>query len=126
MENIMEGTGSNARSGLAGGVETLNRATAVAHEGVDRAAAAVRPAIERAADLGHGAVDKATKAAEWAAEQRENLKSAQSRMIDNTSQFVTEHPLKSVTIAVVAGVILGKLFLGSNGAAAGAQTRREA
>jgi len=99
---------------------TLNRAASSAHAAVDRAVFAAdeaarkaKPVIDRAAELAHHAVDKAADAAaptaEWLGEQGESLMATRKKLVDGTSQYVAENPLKSVAIALAAGLLIGRI-----------------
>jgi ElaB/YqjD/DUF883 family membrane-anchored ribosome-binding protein len=98
----------------------VHEAATSAHAAVDRFAGAAdqaarkaKPAIDRAAELAHNAVDKATDVAaptaEWLGEQGESLMAAQKKLVDGTSQYVAANPLKSVAIALVAGLLIGRI-----------------
>lgn len=82
-------------------------------EAADKAARKARPAIDRAAELAHHAVDKAADvaapSAEWLGEQGENLMAAPKNLVDGTCKYVAANPLKSVAIALVAGLLIGRI-----------------
>jgi ElaB/YqjD/DUF883 family membrane-anchored ribosome-binding protein len=96
----------------------LHKAASSAHAAVDRAAdqaaRKAKPVIDRAAELAHNAVDKAANAAaptaDWLEEQGENLAATRKKLVDGTSEYVSEHPLKSVAIALIAGLLIGRIF----------------
>jgi len=99
----------------------VHKAATSAHAAVDRAAEAaddaarkVKPAIDRAAELAHYAVDKAadvaTPTAEWLGEQRESLIASPKKLVDGTSQYISENPLKSVGIALLAGLLIARIL----------------
>jgi ElaB/YqjD/DUF883 family membrane-anchored ribosome-binding protein len=79
----------------------------------DEAARKARPVIGRAAKLAHHAVDRAADAAaptaEWLGEQRESLMETPKKLVDDTCQYVASNPLKSVAIALVAGLLIGRI-----------------
>jgi ElaB/YqjD/DUF883 family membrane-anchored ribosome-binding protein len=98
----------------------LHKAATSAHAAVDRVAGAAdeaaskaKPVIDRAAELAHYAVDKAADAAaptaEWLGEQGESLLAAPKKLIDGTCEYVAANPLKSVAIALVAGLLIGRI-----------------
>ncbi len=98
---------------------TVHDAATDAHATVDKVAGAVdeavrnaKPGIDRVAQAAHQAIDKAADAvaptAEWLDEQGKNLKVTQQKLIDDTSQFVSENPLKVVAIALAAGFLIGR------------------
>jgi ElaB/YqjD/DUF883 family membrane-anchored ribosome-binding protein len=73
----------------------------------DEAARKAKPAIDRATEFAHQAVDRAQSAAApaaaWLGDQTENLKATQQKLVDDTCEYVSANPLKSVAIALVAG-----------------------
>ncbi len=115
-------SGKSLVSTTPGGVDgTLNRASSSAHAAVDSIAGSAdevarkaKPAIDRAASMAHQAVDKAADAAaptaDWLDKQGERLKAAQDRLVDGTTGYVSANPLKSMAVAVVAGLLLSRFF----------------
>ena len=98
----------------------LHRAATSAHAAVDRVAGAAddaarkaQPVIDRAAELAHYAVDKAADAAaptaEWLGEQGENLMATPKKLVDGACKYVAANPLRSVAIALVAGLLIGRI-----------------
>ena len=98
----------------------LHKAATSAHAAVDRVAGAAddaarkaQPVIDRAAELAHYAVDKAADAAaptaEWLGEQGESLMATPKKLVDGTCQYVAANPLRSVAIALVAGLLIGRI-----------------
>jgi ElaB/YqjD/DUF883 family membrane-anchored ribosome-binding protein len=79
----------------------------------DEAARKAKPAIVRAAKLAHHAVDKAADAAaptaEWLGEQGESLMATPKKLVDDTCKYVAANPLKSVALALVAGLLIGRI-----------------
>jgi len=99
----------------------VHRVATSAHAAVDRAAEAadeaarkVKPAIDRAAELAHYAVDKtadvAAPTAEWLGEHGESLIASPKKLVDGTSRYVSANPLKSVAIALVAGLLIARIL----------------
>ncbi len=74
-----------------------------------------KPAIERVAAMAHQAVDKAADtaapAADWLTERGESIKAKHKKLVADTSSYVTGNPLKAVGIALVAGLLLGRIIL---------------
>jgi ElaB/YqjD/DUF883 family membrane-anchored ribosome-binding protein len=72
-------------------------------------------AIKRVAGMAHEAVDKAAGAAaptaDWLAERGDTLNAKKNKLAADACNYVTAHPLKAVGIAVVAGALLGRVFL---------------
>ncbi|MEO8202597.1 MAG: hypothetical protein ABI630_01945 [Betaproteobacteria bacterium] len=100
---------------------TIGTAASRAHGAVDQAANAAdqavdraRPIIERVADSAHQAVEKAAglaePAADWVVEKRDGLRATQDRLLADTRGYVNGNPLKAVAIAVVAGLLLGRIL----------------
>lgn len=120
MENKTAGF-NNVSSG-SGADSTLNKASSGAHSAVDRAAEMAddaarraKPAIDRVVGYAHQAVDRAAgaaaPAAEWLDEHGHDLRASQEKLIAATGDYVKENPWKSVGIAVVAGILLGRIVL---------------
>jgi ElaB/YqjD/DUF883 family membrane-anchored ribosome-binding protein len=100
---------------------TLNKATASVHGAVDRMAgaadSAVRsaaPAIDRAAQIAHQAVNKvagvAGPTADWLSEKGDRLQAGRRKFADDTSQYVSAHPWKSLGLALAAGFIASRFI----------------
>jgi ElaB/YqjD/DUF883 family membrane-anchored ribosome-binding protein len=72
-------------------------------------------AVERVAAMAHQVVDKAADAAapaaDWLTERSEALSAKQKQLVANTSGYVTANPLKALGIALVAGLLLGRILL---------------
>lgn len=92
-----------------------NRFGSNIHDTVDQAADAAKPAIDRAASSVHDAVDGAVNAAgaaaQWLDEQSESVHARRRKLLSASRKYVTAHPVKSVGIALVAGVLLAKIAL---------------
>jgi ElaB/YqjD/DUF883 family membrane-anchored ribosome-binding protein len=98
----------------------LHKAATRAHAAVKRVAGAAneaarraKPVIDHAAELAHHAVDKAADVAapttEWLGEQGESLMAKPQKLVDDTCKYVAANPLKSVAIALVAGLLIGRI-----------------
>ena len=98
----------------------VHKGATSAHAAVDRVAGAVdeaarkaRPVIDRAAEFAHHAVDRAADVAmptaEWLGEQGESLMAAPKKLVDGTCKYVAANPLKSVALALVAGLLIGRI-----------------
>jgi len=121
METTIRGN-TPLTSGNSGGSEgVLNKASSSAHAAVnsiagaaDEAARKAKPAIDWVASMGHQAVDSAAGAAaptaDWLVEQGERLNAAQKKLVADTGNYVSAHPLKSVGIAIVAGFLLSRFI----------------
>lgn len=113
-------TGFNSSTAQADSV--VNKAALGAHSAVDRAIGAVdeaaskaKPAINRVADYAHSAVDKAAgvaaPAADWLDEHSQDLKATQEKLVAATADYMRANPFKALGIAVVAGVLIGRIVL---------------
>jgi ElaB/YqjD/DUF883 family membrane-anchored ribosome-binding protein len=110
-------------AGLADNVSALiDNAAAKAHGSVEYASGAAedaleraKPALEKAANMAHLAVetaaDKVAQPAQWLAQHGEELQVKQQKLVGDARGYVTAHPLKSLAIALVAGIVLGRLVL---------------
>jgi len=114
-------TPSHSSGNSSKGDGAVHKVASSAHAAVDRAAEAaddaarkVKPAIDRAAELAHYAVDKAadvaTPTAEWLGERGESLIASPKKIVDGTRKYVEAHPLKSVAIALVAGLLIARVL----------------
>jgi len=123
METTARGNNTPSTSGFSRNSEgTLTKASSSAHSAVnsiagaaDEAARKAAPAIDRVAAMAHqvvdAAADAAAPAADWLAEQGENLNAAQKKLVADTRSYISANPLKSLGIAVVAGFLLSRIIL---------------
>lgn len=93
---------------------TVDKASAGAHDAIDKVSDAARPMVDRLASGAHQAVDKIASAAGQAAEtlgvKGEQLKNAQAQALEQARGYVREHPVTSIGIAVAAGFLLSRLL----------------
>jgi ElaB/YqjD/DUF883 family membrane-anchored ribosome-binding protein len=104
---------------------TINKAAAGAHDVVDSAAnaainaadEAVRkamPAIERATQVAHHAVDKAAgvaaPTADWLSVKAEAVLAAPKKWAESGRTIVTSHPWKTLGLAAVVGLLIGRIL----------------
>lgn len=70
--------------------------------------------IDKVSDAAHQTVDKlagaAAPAADWVSENARKLKNMEQQLVSDASNYVRQHPLAAVGIAVVAGMIISKLI----------------
>lgn len=94
--------------------QATSRASAAAHDTVDRLASGAHPAVDRLAEGAHGAVDRLAEMADATtarlSRQAEQLKAARERLSANTGAYVRENPLASLGIALAAGYVLARLI----------------
>ena len=119
--NTRGNTPSN--TGMGNGSEgTVNKASSSAHAAVDSFAGAAdeavrkaKPAIDKVTAMAHQAVDKAAgaavPAADWLSEKSESFDATQKKLVADTCSYVAANPLKAIGIAVVAGILLGRIIL---------------
>ena len=102
-------TGAPTDSITSGAHDIVDKLARAADEGIRKA----KPAIERVADLAHQAVDSAGgvagATAGWVNAKREGLKTTRGQVLGETCGFVTAYPLKSIAIALVAGILIGRI-----------------
>lgn len=121
MENKTAGFNNMSSSGTTADT-TLNKAQQSAHSAVDRAAnladeaaRRTKPAIDRVVGYAHEVVDKAAgaaaPAADWLDAHGQDWRETQERLMATTSEYVKANPWKSIGIAVVAGVLIGRMVL---------------
>ena len=99
-----------------------DRAAPAAHDVVDkvagvadRATRSIKPTIDGVVDDAHKAVDKVSEVAgsatDWANEKTASVKEAGEKLMDDTCAYVAARPFKSLAIAIVTGVLIGKAVL---------------
>ena len=100
MEIFARGNNSMTSAISNGAEDILNKASSSAHAAVNSIA---------------GAVDQAERTAkpavDWLAEQGKSLNNTQKKLVAGTSGYISDNPLKSVGIAVLAGFLLGHINL---------------
>jgi len=98
----------------------IDNAAAQAHGAVEYAAGAAGeainragPALDRATDMAHSAVETAADAAaapaKWLAQKSEDLQVAQQKLVGTTGNYIAANPVKSLAIALAAGIVLARL-----------------
>jgi ElaB/YqjD/DUF883 family membrane-anchored ribosome-binding protein len=98
---------------------TQDRAASAAHDVVDkvagvadRATRGIKPTLDGVVDGAHKTVDKVSEVAgsatDWANEKTASVKEAGEKLMDDTCAYIGARPLKSLAIAIVAGVLIGK------------------
>ena len=65
----------------------------------------------RLRSVAHSAVDRALDAAAPAAQWLDEKTRRQQELANSAGDFVSEHPLKALAIAFVAGMIVGRIVL---------------
>lgn len=74
----------------------------------------IKQTINKVSQSAHEAVDKVAgmsyQAAEVLGEKGEQLKNAEMEMVEDYRNYVREHPMKSVGIAVAAGFLLSRMM----------------
>ena len=121
METIARGNTTSTSGKLHNTESPLNKASSSAHavinsitEAADETERKARPAIDQVAAMAHQAVDRAAGAAaptaDWLTEQGESINASQKQLVADTRSYVSANPLKAVGMAVVAGVVLGRLI----------------
>ncbi len=99
----------------------LARVASTVHGAVDKVAIAAddavrnaKPAIDRVAAIAHRTVDKATSAAaptvEWMSAKGDDLSARGTLLIDDTSKLVAANPMKSIGLALIVGLLIGRIM----------------
>lgn len=103
--------GGNFQDTLERGVDA---ATVAAHDTIDSVSDAARPALDRMTSGAHSAVDRAGAAATNAAGtlgvKGDQLNASGKRMVNRAENYMQEHPMASLGMAVAAGYILSRLL----------------
>jgi ElaB/YqjD/DUF883 family membrane-anchored ribosome-binding protein len=108
--------GSEGKIGQTAGSahSALDSAVSSANSAIDDMADKVKPMIGRVAESAHHAVDKAAGMAEvpaeWLGRKGEDLKQTQEKALTDARDYVMANPLKAVGIALVAGVLIGRIM----------------
>lgn len=71
---------------------------------------ALEPVIEKVAARAHQAVDKAQRAAGRAAGRAERAVEPATDLVSQCCDYVSANPLKSVGVAVVFGLLVGRIL----------------
>ena len=82
---------------------TIDKAVSILHSVIDDAAGKAHSASNKAANAG-------SQAAIWVNERSEKLTSAPKKLIEDASGYVSANPLKSVGVAIVAALLVGRLL----------------
>jgi ElaB/YqjD/DUF883 family membrane-anchored ribosome-binding protein len=96
------GVGSVANGGAPSATDMINRVASSAHEAVDRVAAAATPAVEKLRA-------SASTAAESVKARADQLGAVEEQWIATARDYVRQHPLSTVAIGVLVGVLIGKM-----------------
>lgn len=80
----------------------IERAATSAHQAVDRVAARVNPAVERARAVAQDSKDSLQT-------KLNDFGSMPAELTESCRSYVRERPLTSIAVAVVAGLLLGRL-----------------
>jgi len=92
----------------------IDKASSNVHSAIDQAAHKAKAPVDRLATLAHDASDKAidagNAATEWVADRAERIAAPTKKMIGDATSYVSANPLKSMGIAVVAALIVGRLM----------------
>lgn len=121
MENTTFGAPPNTFGNSPPDDGVLNKATAGVHaavttvaEAAETAASKAKPAIDMVAEKAHQVVDRAAASAapavDWIGEQGEILNATQKKLLTGTSACIAANPLLSVSTAVLAGFLIGRLI----------------
>ena len=107
-------TGQTSQTGsFTHATSAVNAAGSIAHGAVDKAATAADHVLEKVTKGVHGAVDKAvgatTPAARWIEEREIYAKEKEEALVQATSDWVLAHPVKSLGIAFVTGLLIGRI-----------------
>jgi len=102
-------------------METVNKASHLAHEAVDKATHATHQVADKIADKGdqlndlaHETIDKVTQVTNQTADKivdkGDQLKLAEQRLMKECTAYIRENPITSVSIAAGVGFLLSRLL----------------
>ena len=109
-------SGSEGKIGQTAGSAhaALDSAISSANSAIDDVADKVKPMLGRVAESAHHAVDRAASLAEapaeWLSRKGDDLKHTQEKALTDAREYVLANPLKAVGIALVAGVLIGRIM----------------
>lgn len=121
MENTTFGSPPNTFGTSPPDDGVLTKATAGVHApattvggAAEAAASKAKPAIGNVAAIAHQVVDRAAASAapavDWIGEQGESLNATQKKLVTGTSSYIAANPILSVSTAVLAGFLMGRLI----------------
>ncbi|MGB9149392.1 MAG: hypothetical protein WCB36_04020 [Burkholderiales bacterium] len=100
--------------GMAGVKKNIDQLGSEMHKAIDKVSDAARPAIDRMASGAHRITDNVADAGARSAEaleaKSEQIKDAQTRLLQDAAGYARANPAISLGIAVAAGFLLGRLF----------------
>jgi len=92
----------------------IDKASNAAHSAIDEAARKAKKPVDRMAEIAHDVSDKAVtvsnQATDWVSRRSEELTAAPKKLLADTSSYVSANPLKSLGIAIVAALVVGRLM----------------
>lgn len=92
----------------------IDKASSAAHSAIDSVANKAKAPAERMATLAQDASERVStakaQATDWLSEQGERIAVPSKKLMDDASKYVSENPLKSIGIAVVAALLVGRLM----------------
>jgi ElaB/YqjD/DUF883 family membrane-anchored ribosome-binding protein len=94
--------------------DAVDKASAALHSVIDDAARKVKAPLDRMAEIAQETSDKAlharSQATDWLSKRGEQLAAPSQRLLDDTSAYVSANPLKSLGIAVLAALLVGRFM----------------
>jgi ElaB/YqjD/DUF883 family membrane-anchored ribosome-binding protein len=97
-----------------GSTSAIDKAANAVHTAIDDAARKARAPVDRMTEIAHDASDRAVaakaQAADWLSEKGDRIAAPSRKLIADTSSYVSANPLKSLGIAVVAALLVGRLM----------------
>lgn len=92
----------------------VDQAATSVHDTITSVSDSARPAVDRMASSAHEVVNRVAGVASHTAEtlglKGEQLNSAQKRLMEGAREYVREHPVASIGIAVATGYVLSRLL----------------
>ena len=92
----------------------VDRVANAAANAADAAVRNAKPALDRATQVAHFVVDKAAgvaaPAADWLGVKADAVLAAPGKLAAGGRQMVTNHPWKTLGVAVAVGLLVGRAF----------------
>lgn len=94
--------------------DAVDKASAALHSVIDDAARKMKAPLDRMAEIAQEASDRAItargQAGDWLYKTGEELSAPSKRLLADTSAYVSANPLKSLGIAVLAALLVGRFM----------------
>ena len=127
MENIGSVTsGNSVKSAVSGAHQAIDQLSETAHPAVSSVTSSAHKLLDRVVGSTTQMTDRLHETGARLKETGARIKEAELRMVDASTGYVREHPLKSVGIALAAGILVSSLVISRKSAASEKKSRDHA